>query len=67
MAKRNILAEVKGEWVAKDQTDSNTICQDYLDHFLRKNPVPGIGWEAGVSEPLLATIATEDVNHVADR
>lgn len=66
-AKRNHLAEVKGEWVARDQTDSNTLCSDYLEHFLRKNPAPGICWEAGTIAPLLEVISTEDVNRVADR
>lgn len=67
MAKRNHLAEVRGEWVARDQTDSNTLCGEYLEHFLRQNPVPGIEWEAGVLGPLLETVVTEDVNRVAER
>lgn len=67
MAKRNHLAEVKGEWVARDQTDSSSLCADYLEHFLRKNPVPGIEWEAGILGPLLETVDTEDVNRVAGR
>lgn len=67
IAKRNHLAEVRGEWVSRDQTDSNSLCSDYVEHFLRDNPAPGIGWEAGVLAPLLEAVSTEDVNGVADR
>ncbi|CAN0430035.1 unnamed protein product, partial [Ectocarpus sp. 8 AP-2014] len=66
-AKKNHLAEIRGEWVARDQTDSNNLCSDYVEHFLRHNPAPGIGWEAGVLAPLLETVDTGDVNEVAER
>ncbi|CAM9737603.1 unnamed protein product, partial [Ectocarpus sp. 13 AM-2016] len=67
IAKKNHLAEIRGEWVARDQTDSNNLCSDYVEHFLRHNPAPGIGWEAGVLAPLLETVGTGDVNEVAER
>lgn len=67
IAKKNHLAEVRGEWVARDQTDSTNLCSDYVEHFLRDSPAPGIGWEAGVLAPLLETVDTEDVNQVAER
>ena len=67
IAKKNHLAEVRGEWVARGQTDSSSLCSDYVEHFLRENPAPGICWEAGVLAPLLETVSTEDVNCVAAR
>lgn len=67
IAKRNLLAEVRGEWVARDQTDSNSLCSDYVEHFLKGNPAPGIAWEAGVLGALLETVGTEEVNRVAAR
>ncbi|CAM9691194.1 unnamed protein product [Scytosiphon promiscuus] len=67
IAKKNHLAEVRGEWVARDQTDSTNLCSDYVEYFLRDNPAPGIGWEAGVLAPLLETVGTEDVNEIAER
>lgn len=67
IAKKNHFAEVRGEWVARDQTDSTNLCSDYVEHFLRDSPAPGIGWEAGVLAPLLETVGTEDVNQVAER
>lgn len=53
--------------MARDQTDSTNLCSDYVEHFLRDNPAPGIGWEAGVLAPLLETVDTEDVNQIAER
>ncbi|CAM9595638.1 unnamed protein product [Ascophyllum nodosum] len=67
IAKKNLLAEVRGEWVARDQTDSAYLCRDYVEHFLRGDPAPGIAWEAGVLGPLFETVETEDVNRVAAR
>lgn len=67
IAKENILAELRGEWVARDQTDSNFLCFRCVDHFLRGEPAPGIAWEAGVYGPLMKTIGTVDVNGVAAR
>lgn len=67
IAKKNHLAEMRGEWIARDQTDSTNLCSDYVELFLRDSPAPGIGWEAGVLAPLLETVGTEDVNLVAER
>lgn len=67
IAKENILAELRGEWVARDQTDSNFLCYRCVDHFLRGEPAPGIAWEAGVLGPLMETIGAVDVNGVAAR
>ena len=53
--------------MARDQTDSAYLCRDYVEHFLRGDPAPGIAWEAGVLGPLFETVETEDVNRVAAR
>ncbi|CAM9682109.1 unnamed protein product, partial [Discosporangium mesarthrocarpum] len=67
MAKRNHLADVRGDWVSREQTQSSALCAECIDHFLLGVPTPGIEWEYGTLEGVFATVGVEDVNVMANR
>jgi hypothetical protein len=44
-AKRNMLTEVRSEYLERHQTDSATLCDELVEHYCKGIPAPGIKWE----------------------
>jgi hypothetical protein len=44
-AKRNMLTEMRSEYLERHQTDSATLCDELVEHYCKGIPAPGIEWE----------------------
>eukprot|EP00953_Heterococcus_sp_UTEX-ZZ885_P014039 7990-Heterococcus_DN1.PRE.1 len=63
-AKRNMLTEVRSEYLERHQTDSATLCDELVEHYCKGIPAPGIEWEAGVMGEVLQGVTTAEVNAI---
>ncbi|CAI5457717.1 unnamed protein product [Closterium sp. Yama58-4] len=65
MARVQCLADIESAYVEREQTYSEALREEYLAHFLRDEPSPGIEYEARLAKALLPGIAAAEVAAVA--
>ena len=53
VVKAQFLSEMESAYVERDQTYSEALRDEYLQHFLRGEPSPGIEFEAQLAKTLL--------------
>lgn len=61
-AKADNLAEIENAYNDRDKTDSKNFVSELQNHFLEKEPVPGISWTFEAVKKILPTIDLKDVN-----
>ncbi|MFC6097017.1 M16 family metallopeptidase [Flavobacterium qiangtangense] len=61
-AKAENLAELENQYNDRDKTDSKEFVTELQDHFLEKEPVPGIEWTFKAVNKILPSIELKDVN-----
>ena len=61
-AKKDILARMERSYNDRDKQESNRIIGQYVNHFLERNPIPGIEWSFQMYQQMLPTIQLEEVN-----
>ncbi len=63
-AKKDVLANLEKSFKDKDKTESNRLVGAYVQHFLEKQPMPGIEWTFNFYKENLPSITLEDVNRL---
>ncbi|MCO5571807.1 hypothetical protein L7F22_025555 [Adiantum nelumboides] len=61
-----LMADIESAYLEKDQMQSTSLRDEYLQHFLRGEPVVGIEYEAQLQKTLLPQITAEEVSKVAE-
>eukprot|EP00898_Chlorokybus_atmophyticus_P001425 jgi/Chlat1/2283/Chrsp17S02583 len=61
IAKSRLLADMESAYLERDQSQSTDLRDEYLQHFLREEPVPGIAYEAQLAKTLLPAITRSEV------
>ncbi len=61
------MADMESAYLEREQLDSADLRDEYLQHFLRAEPVPGIAYEARMAKSLLPDISAEEVTAFAER
>ncbi len=61
-AKINTLRGYERAYQERDKTPSDVFVDEYIDHFLQGEAIPGIAFEYAAIQRLLPTITTADVN-----
>lgn len=60
------MADIESAFLEKDQMQSTSLRDEYLQHFLREEPVVGIEYEAQLQKTLLPQITAAEVSKVAE-
>jgi hypothetical protein len=60
-AKRNMLTEVRSEYLERHQTDSATLCDELVEHYCKGIPAPGIEWEVNLHYIYIYTAHTHTI------
>lgn len=66
-AKKQQLSDLERALAEKDKTESEHFTDEYVQHFLTQDPIPGIAGEYDLNKQLLPGITLEEINHVIDR
>ncbi|KAH7414951.1 hypothetical protein KP509_14G020500 [Ceratopteris richardii] len=61
-----LMADIESAYLEKDQMQSTSLRDEYLQHFLRGEPVVGIEYEAQLQKTLLPQITASEVSKVAE-
>eukprot|EP00250_Pteridium_aquilinum_P015299 c22507_g1_i1 orf=556-3573(+) len=61
-----LMADIESAYLEKDQMQSTSLRDEYLQHFLRGEPVVGIEYEAQLQKTLLPQITAAEVSKVAE-
>lgn len=64
-AKKELLRNTEQAYNERDKTESRNYTYEYIDHYLRHAPSPGIAWEFKQQQAVLPAITIEDVNALA--
>ncbi len=65
-AKAQMLAGIERTYNNRDKTESANYVEEYVQHFLQQEPMPGVEKEYGYYKTFLPTIKVEEVNALAD-
>ncbi|MEM9665421.1 MAG: insulinase family protein [Bacteroidota bacterium] len=65
--RRAVLRAYERALLEAENTPSARYAAEYVRHFLEDEPIPGIAYEAALTEDLLPRITTDDVNRLADQ
>ncbi|XP_078431997.1 insulinase (Peptidase family M16) protein [Wolffia australiana] len=60
-----MMSEIESAYLERDQVQSTSLRDEYLQHFLRKEPVVGIEYEAQLQKSILPHISAEEVSKFA--
>ncbi len=61
-AKKDISARWEKQYKDKDKRESSRIVREYINNYLKQEPIPGIEWEYKYTLSQLPTITLEEVN-----
>jgi len=61
-AKKWMLASYERAFAERDKTESASLADEYVRHFLQQEPIPGIAYELQLVRQFLPGIATDEVN-----
>jgi zinc protease len=64
-SKKWMVAFYERAYNERDKTESSSFAQEYLNHFLEKEPSPGIAYEYALVQQLLPGITAEQVSELA--
>ncbi|XP_010545332.1 PREDICTED: zinc protease PQQL-like isoform X2 [Tarenaya hassleriana] len=62
-----IMSEIESAYLERDQVQSTSLRDEYIQHFLHKEPVVGIEFEAQLQKTLLPQILASDVSKYAEK
>ncbi|KAI5320256.1 hypothetical protein L3X38_039964 [Prunus dulcis] len=60
-----LMSEIESAYLERDQMQSTSLRDEYLQHFLRNEPVIGIEYEAQLQKTLLPQITTAEISKYA--
>ena len=66
-AKKSKLASLERSYNNRDKTESSSIIDEYIRHFLQQEPSPGIEAEFNIAKELLPGIQMQEVNAIANQ
>eukprot|EP00850_Spirogloea_muscicola_P005254 SM000023S07710 [mRNA] locus=s23:983129:990756:- [translate_table: standard] len=61
------ITDMESAYLERSQMPSTSLRDEYMQHFLRREPVPGIEYEAQLAKALLPDILTADVSRLAEK
>ena len=64
-ARKWMLASYDRAYAERDKTESGSYVQEYINHFLRGEPTPGIAYEHELVQALVPSITTAEVTTAA--
>ncbi|HEX5024300.1 MAG TPA: insulinase family protein, partial [Agriterribacter sp.] len=64
-AKKNMLASYEKSYNDRNKTESSNFVDEYIQHFLQHDPIPGIAAEYEAAKYFLPVIHVDDVNAIA--
>ncbi|KAK9266627.1 hypothetical protein L1049_003579 [Liquidambar formosana] len=62
-----LMSEVESAYLERDQVQSTSLRDEYLQHFLRNEPVVGIEYEAQLQKTLLPYITASEVSKYSEK
>jgi zinc protease len=65
--KKTMLANYERSWNNRDKTESDNFVDEYIQHFLDQEPIPGIDKEFTWAKEMLPGISIEEVNAVSNK
>jgi zinc protease len=63
--KERFLTGLENRFKEKDKTESGVFADNYVYHFLEKNPVPGIEFQYDFAQKIVPTITLAEINALA--
>ncbi len=66
-AKKTMQANYERAWNNRDKTESDNYVDEYVNHFLQQEPIPGIDKEYEYVKTLVPGITLEEVNAVSKK
>ncbi|KAF9615719.1 hypothetical protein IFM89_026134 [Coptis chinensis] len=61
-----LMSEIESAYLERDQMQSTSLRDEYLQHFLRNEPVVGIEFEAKLQKTILPQISASEVSKYAE-
>jgi zinc protease len=65
--KKTIIANLERSYNNRDKTESENLVDEYVNHFLDQEPIPGIEKEFAYAKELLPGVTIEEVNAVSNK
>lgn len=65
--KKTMLANYERNWNNRDKTESENFVEEYINHFLDQEPIPGIDKEFAWVKEMVPGITIEEVNAVSNK
>lgn len=62
-----MMSEIESAYLERDQIQSTSLRDEYIQHFLHKEPVIGIEYEAQLQKSLLPQISASDVSRYSEK
>ncbi|XP_030953176.1 zinc protease PQQL-like isoform X1 [Quercus lobata] len=62
-----LMSEIESAYLERDQMQSTSLRDEYLQHFLRNEPVVGIEYEAQLQKTLLPYITASEVSKYSEK
>nr|KYP67514.1 putative zinc protease pqqL [Cajanus cajan] len=62
-----LMSEIESAYLERDQIQSTSLRDEYLQHFLHNEPVVGIEYEAQLQKTLLPHISTSEVSKCSEK
>ncbi|GFP81693.1 probable zinc protease pqql [Phtheirospermum japonicum] len=66
VARAFLMSEIESAYLERDQMQSSNLRDDYIQHFLRNEPVVGIEYEAQLHKTLLPYISASEVSKYSE-
>ncbi|MFS7930096.1 putative processing peptidase [Helianthus anomalus] len=66
VARATMMSEIESAYLERDQVQSTSLREEYLHHFLRKEPVVGIEYEAQLQKTILPHISASEVSKYSE-
>ncbi|MBN1415770.1 MAG: insulinase family protein [Bacteroidales bacterium] len=65
--KKSLLTLYENAYNERDKTESQSFAREYVNHYLKNEPVPGIAFEYEFTKKYLDTISLEEINLTANQ
>ncbi|XP_028113701.1 zinc protease PQQL-like [Camellia sinensis] len=66
VARALLMSEIESAYLERDQMQSTSLRDEYLQHFLRNEPVVGVEYEAQLQKTILPHISASEVSKYAE-
>ncbi|KAF4371416.1 hypothetical protein F8388_001944 [Cannabis sativa] len=67
IVRSQLMSEIESAYLERDQMQSSSLRDEYLQHFLRNEPVIGIEYEAQLQKTILPHILASDLSKYAEK